>query len=70
MIFGFSESVSYLSRYIQINPGDIICSGTGEGTAVESGVDGDKWLKPGDRMEAQVEGVGTLVNTVGEWGKS
>ena len=70
MIFGFSQSVSYLSRYIQMNPGDIICSGTGAGTAIESGVDGDKWLKPGDRMEAQVEGVGTLINTVGEWGNS
>ncbi|MFT5181959.1 MAG: 2-keto-4-pentenoate hydratase/2-oxohepta-3-ene-1,7-dioic acid hydratase in catechol pathway [Alphaproteobacteria bacterium] len=67
MIFGFAESVAYLSRYIELAPGDILCSGTGAGTAVEGGVDGDRWLQPGDRMEAEVEGVGILVNTVGEW---
>jgi 2-keto-4-pentenoate hydratase/2-oxohepta-3-ene-1,7-dioic acid hydratase in catechol pathway len=67
MIFGFAESVAYLSRYIELAPGDILCSGTGAGTAVEGGVDSDRWLQPGDRMEAEVEGVGILVNTVGEW---
>ena len=67
MIYGFAESAAYLSRYVKLVPGDIICSGTGAGTAVEGGVDGDRWLQPGDRMEAEVEGVGILVNTVGEW---
>lgn len=67
MIYGFAETVSFLSRYIELAPGDIILSGTGEGTAVEGGVDGNRWLQPGDRLEAEVEGVGVLENTVVDW---
>jgi 2-keto-4-pentenoate hydratase/2-oxohepta-3-ene-1,7-dioic acid hydratase in catechol pathway len=67
MIYGFAESVAFISRYTAIQPGDIILSGTGQGTAVESGADGDRWLKPGDRVEIEVEGVGVLENTVGSW---
>ena len=67
MIYGFAESAAYLSRYFELAPGDIICSGTGAGTAVESGIDGNRWLQPGDRLEAEVEGVGVLANTVVEW---
>jgi 2-keto-4-pentenoate hydratase/2-oxohepta-3-ene-1,7-dioic acid hydratase in catechol pathway len=67
MIYTFAESVEFISKYIQFAPGDILCSGTGAGTAIESGVDGNRWLQPGDRIEAEVEGVGILANTVGDW---
>ena len=67
MIYTFAESAAFISKYIQLAPGDILCSGTGAGTAIESGVDGDRWLRPGDRIEAEVEGVGVLANTVGDW---
>ncbi len=67
MIYGFAETVAFLSKYSAMGPGDIILSGTGEGTAIESGVDGDRWLKPGDRIEVEVAGVGVLENTVGDW---
>jgi 2-keto-4-pentenoate hydratase/2-oxohepta-3-ene-1,7-dioic acid hydratase in catechol pathway len=67
MIYGFGETVAFLSKYITMNPGDIILSGTGAGTAVESGRDGNRWLKPGDLLEAEVEGVGVLRNKVVEW---
>jgi 2-keto-4-pentenoate hydratase/2-oxohepta-3-ene-1,7-dioic acid hydratase in catechol pathway len=67
MIYNFAESVAFISRYTAIRPGDIILSGTGAGTAVESGADGDRWLKPGDQVEIEVEGVGVLANTVGSW---
>ena len=70
MIYGFAESAAYLSRYIELAPGDILCSGTGPGTAIESGVDGDRWLKPGDQLEAEVHGVGILKNVVGNWENS
>jgi len=70
MIYSFAESAAYLSRYIKLAPGDILCSGTGPGTAVESGVDGDRWLEPGDQLEAEVEGVGILANVVGDWKNS
>ncbi|NKB49979.1 MAG: FAA hydrolase family protein [Alphaproteobacteria bacterium] len=67
MIYGFAESAAYLSKYVELAPGDIICSGTGPGTAVESGADGNRWLQPGDHLEAEVEGVGVLANNVVEW---
>lgn len=67
MIYGFGETVAFLSKYVTMAPGDIILSGTGTGTAVEAGRDGDRWLKPGDVLEAEVEGVGVLRNTVVEW---
>lgn len=70
MIYGFAESAAYLSHYIELAPGDILCSGTGPGTAIESGVNGDRWLKPGDQLEAEVEGAGILKNVVGEWQNS
>ncbi len=67
MIYNFAESVAFLSKYIDLAPGDILCSGTGAGTASESGVDGNRWLQPGDRVEAEVEGIGVLANTIAEW---
>jgi len=67
MIYTFADSVAFISKYLEMQPGDIICSGTGAGTAIESGADGNRWLQPGDRIEAEVEGVGVLVNTVGRW---
>lgn len=67
MIYGFRETVAFLSKYVTMAPGDIILSGTGAGTAVEGGRDGDRWLKPGDVLEAEVEGVGVLRNIVVEW---
>ena len=67
MIYNFADSVAFISKYIELAPGDILCSGTGAGTAIEGGVDGNRWLQPGDRIEAEVEGVGILANTVGDW---
>ena len=34
---------------------------------MESGVDGTRWLRSGDRVEAEVEGIGVLANTIAEW---
>ncbi len=67
MIYNFAESAAFISKYVELAPGDILCSGTGAGTAIEGGVDGNRWLQPGDRIEAEVEGVGILANTVGNW---
>jgi 2-keto-4-pentenoate hydratase/2-oxohepta-3-ene-1,7-dioic acid hydratase in catechol pathway len=46
-----------------LNPGDMITSGTPAGTAIERGVDG-AYLKAGNVVEVEVEGVGILRNTV------
>jgi fumarylacetoacetate (FAA) hydrolase len=48
----------------ELHPGDIIGSGTvGTGCILELG-DG-RWLQPGDVVELEVEGIGTLRNTIG-----
>ncbi len=67
MIWSFGETAEFISSYIDLAPGDVICSGTGQGTALESGRDGDRWLRPGDKVEAEVEGIGVLRNSIAAW---
>lgn len=55
--------VEHASRNTVLRPGDVIGSGTvGTGTILEHG-DG-RWLRPGDVVELEVEGIGVLRNTV------
>lgn len=63
MIWSFGESISYLSRFIPIEPGDLFTSGSPVGTALESGIDGP-FLKNGDVVEIEIENVGVLRNRV------
>lgn len=62
MIFGVAEIVSFLSRACTLEPGDLILTGT------PWGVGGFRtppiFLKPGDTVEIEVEGVGVLANHV------
>ncbi len=59
MIFSCEEIISYASKYIALEPGDLIFTGTPSGTAME----GKKgWLKKGDTVEVEVEGIGRLIN--------
>jgi 2-keto-4-pentenoate hydratase/2-oxohepta-3-ene-1,7-dioic acid hydratase in catechol pathway len=60
MVFKVSEIVSYCSRAFTLEPGDVIATGTPPGVALGSG----KWLRPGDRMTVEIEGLGSLTNTV------
>lgn len=53
--FGPAFLVSWLSRFITLEPGDVIATGTPAGIAP---------IEPGDTVAVTVEGVGTLVNTV------
>ena len=66
MLYSFADVAAHLSHFIRLNPGDVIASGTPKGTALEDGVDG-KFLRPGDVVETEVEGVGVLTNFVGAW---
>jgi 2-keto-4-pentenoate hydratase/2-oxohepta-3-ene-1,7-dioic acid hydratase in catechol pathway len=63
MIYSFAETVAHISRYLTLSPGDMVVSGTPEGTAFESGIDGP-YLTDGDVVEVEVEGVGVLRNHV------
>jgi len=57
MIWDFHELVSYVSRYMTLNPGDVILAGT-------AGQDFTVSLQPGDTFEVEIAGVGTLTNPV------
>ena len=63
MIFNCAQLISYASRYIRLEPGDLIFTGTPSGVSLEKKDEGDKvWLKPGDVVDIEIEGIGTLRN--------
>ena len=55
MIHGLAESVSFISKYVTLEPGDLIFTGT-PGTT--------KGMQPGDEVTVEIEGVGVLKNKV------
>src|SRR5215467_7789455 len=62
LIFGVPALIEFLSQSITLEPGDVIATGTpsGVGFARKPPV----FLKPGDRMEVLIEGMGGLGNPV------
>ncbi len=62
MVFGVSKVVSYLSRYMSLQPGDIISTGTPPGVGL--GMNPPKYLKVGDTMKLGIEGLGEQFQTV------
>lgn len=62
MIFNVREIVSYASKYICLEPGDLIFTGTPSGVALEKAE--KNWLKPGDKVDVVIEGIGTLSNSM------
>jgi 2-keto-4-pentenoate hydratase/2-oxohepta-3-ene-1,7-dioic acid hydratase in catechol pathway len=60
MIFPVDECISVLSQGFTVLPGDVIATGTPEGVGAALG----KFLRAGDRMEAEVERIGVLANRV------
>jgi len=62
LIFGVAELVSFLSRDITLEPGDVISTGTppGVGFARKPPI----YLKDGDVMEVEIDGIGVLRNPV------
>jgi 2-keto-4-pentenoate hydratase/2-oxohepta-3-ene-1,7-dioic acid hydratase in catechol pathway len=62
MIFGVAETISFLTRIMTLEPGDIIATGTPAGVGIARSP--KRFLYPGDVVEVEVEGVGTLCNPV------
>jgi 2-keto-4-pentenoate hydratase/2-oxohepta-3-ene-1,7-dioic acid hydratase in catechol pathway len=62
MIFPIDQTIEILSRGCTIEPGDIIATGTPEGVGM--GRTPQEWLKVGDEVETEVEGIGVLRNRV------
>jgi 2-keto-4-pentenoate hydratase/2-oxohepta-3-ene-1,7-dioic acid hydratase in catechol pathway len=61
-IFKIPTVIAVLSDGMTLEPGDIISTGTPAGVGM--GMSPQLWLKDGDVMEAEVDGIGTLRNTV------
>lgn len=61
-IFDIGEVVSYISQSMTLVPGDVISTGTPGGVGIFR--DPVEVLKPGQTVEAEIEGIGTLTNPV------
>ena len=64
MLFNINDLIEDLSTVFTLEAGDIIATGTPAG--VGAGRDPQEWLHDGDVVEATVEGIGTIVNTIKE----
>jgi 2-keto-4-pentenoate hydratase/2-oxohepta-3-ene-1,7-dioic acid hydratase in catechol pathway len=64
LLFNINDLIEDLSVVFTLEPGDIIATGTPAG--VGAGRNPQEWLYDGDVVEATVEGIGTIVNTVKE----
>jgi 2-keto-4-pentenoate hydratase/2-oxohepta-3-ene-1,7-dioic acid hydratase in catechol pathway len=62
MMFPFKYIISYFSKFFHLKPGDVIATGTPNGAGAR--FEPPRYLAPGDIVEIDVEGVGTLVNGV------
>jgi 2-keto-4-pentenoate hydratase/2-oxohepta-3-ene-1,7-dioic acid hydratase in catechol pathway len=60
MMFPVAELVAFASRFMTLEPGDVIATGT----PPRIGARTHTYLKPGDVMEATIAGLGTLVTPV------
>jgi 2,4-diketo-3-deoxy-L-fuconate hydrolase len=55
MVFDIARQIEYISRHAQLWPGDLICTGSPAGFGAHYG----RFLKPGDVVEASIEGFGS-----------
>lgn len=62
MMHPIRREIEYISTFMTLEPGDIIVTGTPTGSGAR--LDPPQYLKPGDVIEVEVEGIGTLRNTV------
>ncbi|MDB5077314.1 MAG: fumarylacetoacetate hydrolase [Chloroflexi bacterium] len=62
----FADMIAYASQAQTLYPGEIFGSGT---AATGSGLEIDRWLKEGDIVELEIEGIGVLRNRIGKKGE-
>ena len=64
MLFPVARQIAYISTFTTLVPGDIIVTGTPTGAGAR--FDPPIWLKPGDVVEVEAEGIGILHNTIAD----
>ncbi|HEY5650129.1 MAG TPA: fumarylacetoacetate hydrolase family protein [Acidimicrobiia bacterium] len=55
MVFGVAELIEFISQVMTLLPGDVVLTGTPSGVGT---------VEPGDTMEVEIDGIGTLLNRV------
>jgi 2,4-didehydro-3-deoxy-L-rhamnonate hydrolase len=66
LIFNVAEIISYMSRFMTLQPGDLIATGTPSGVGM--GMKPQRWLQPGDTMRLSVQGLGEQLQTARAYG--
>jgi 2-keto-4-pentenoate hydratase/2-oxohepta-3-ene-1,7-dioic acid hydratase in catechol pathway len=69
MVFTVAHLVSYISRFMTLQPGDVISTGTPPGVGLGQKPD-PVYLAPGDRMKLGIAGLGEQVQTVHAWNEA
>jgi len=59
-IFAVAEVIAWLSRTMTLLPGDIVATGTPAGVGASKG----RFLRDGDTVEVEIDGLGTVINPV------
>jgi 2-keto-4-pentenoate hydratase/2-oxohepta-3-ene-1,7-dioic acid hydratase in catechol pathway len=60
MIFSIAEQIAHLSSCLELRPGDVVLTGTPSGVGAET----NDFLKVGDVVSAEVEGIGVLTTVI------
>jgi 2-keto-4-pentenoate hydratase/2-oxohepta-3-ene-1,7-dioic acid hydratase in catechol pathway len=63
MTFSVATLVAYISRYMTLEPGDVIATGTPAGVGAFRKP--PRWLQPGDRVKLEISRIGTLEHSIG-----
>lgn len=64
LVFTIPKLIAYCSTFTVLEPGDVIITGTTGGVGAYR--QPPLWMKPGDTVEVEITGVGTLVNPVAQ----
>ena len=62
MVFGVAELIAFISRTMTLEPGDIIATGTPPGVGFARTP--QRFLRDGDEVTIEIEGIGALTNPV------
>ena len=62
LIFTIPVLINYISRFTRLEPGDVISTGTPGGVGFKR--DPQIFMNPGDRVEVEISGIGTLTNSI------
>ena len=62
LVFKAPDLIAYLSSIMTLEPGDLISTGTPAGVGL--GRKPQRWMKPGETMTIEIEGIGSLTNPI------